>query len=340
MYNSIMDDEHRTPPSKRLRKFVAGAGMELEDLREKVKKQGEKILRLEEEKKKLEGDKKNLEAEKKELKEQNKNVEKELRGLIECPVCLMAPRERGPVPVCSNGHIVCRPCRDRIRQEAGEELAKCPSCMVDLGNAFSLIASRLVEKVRHECENDGCEELFNLQQLESHKKICLFRKVLCPGNRYSCKLEMPFNKVKEHVEDCPDTVNKIHNNNFKDVRYNSSQRALRDRDLNWPTFIIAAHDNTFYLRHKKEKGNHMFETIMLGSEEECSSYLASITIWKPGNGQGKKIFAKLASQPRPIGLQSWVDVELSLSGKALSKILVPVAEKMAFEFNFSIEKSE
>ena len=79
---------------------------------------------------------------------------------------------------------------------------------------------------------------------------------------------------------------------------------------------------------------------MLGSEEECSSYLASITIWKPGNGQGKKIFAKLASQPRPIGLQSWVDVELSLSGKALSKILVPVAEKMAFEFNFSIEKSE
>ena len=108
MYNSIMDDEHRTPPSKRLRKFVAGAGMELEDLREKVRKQDEKILRLEEEKKKLEGDKKNLEAEKKELKEQNKNVEKELRGLIECPVCLMAPRERGPVPVCSNGHIVCQ----------------------------------------------------------------------------------------------------------------------------------------------------------------------------------------------------------------------------------------
>ena len=59
---------------------------------------------------------------------------------------------------------------------------------------------------------------------------------------------------------------------------------------------------------------------MLGSEEECSSYLASITIWKPGNGQGKKIFAKLASQPRPIDA-NWVDVELSLSGMTLSKML-------------------
>ena len=55
MYNSIMDDEHRTPPSKRLRKFVAGAGMELEDLREKVRKQDEKILRLEEEKRSWRG---------------------------------------------------------------------------------------------------------------------------------------------------------------------------------------------------------------------------------------------------------------------------------------------
>ena len=175
--NYIMDDEHSDPPPKRPRVFVAGADMELEDLREKVRKQDEKILRLEEEKK-------NMEAEKKDLKE-------ELKGLIECPVCLMAPRERGPVPVCSNGHIVCRPCRDRIRQEAGEEVAKCPSCMVDMGNATSLIASRLVEKVKHECENDSYEELLNLPQLESHKEVCLFRKcsvlAVDPGANSSCR---------------------------------------------------------------------------------------------------------------------------------------------------------
>ena len=99
----------------------------------------------------------------------------------------------------SNGHIVCHPCKDRIRQDT--LLAKCPSCMVDLGNATSLIASRLVEKVKHECDNEGCDEMFDLSHLESHQKVCVFRKVRCPGS-VLCKLEMSFNKVEEHVKGC------------------------------------------------------------------------------------------------------------------------------------------
>ena len=46
----------------------------------------------------------------------------------------------------------------------------------------------------------------------------------------------------------------------------------------------------------------MFETVMLGSEKECSNYVANITFRKPGQEQGNKIFAKLATQPRPIDL--------------------------------------
>ena len=137
--------------------------------------------------------------------------------MIECPVCLNVPRGTRPIPICSNGHIVCHPCKDRIRQDT--LLTKCPSCMVDLGNATSPIASRLVEKVRHECENDGCEEMFYLSQLESHQKVCLFRKVLCPGRRVSCKLEMPFNKVNEHMKACPvDRFTKTFFWNFQNSR--------------------------------------------------------------------------------------------------------------------------
>ena len=120
LYNHFMDDEHSAPPLKRPRIFVAGADMELEDFREEWRKQDEKILRLEEEKKNMGEEIRNMSEEKEEIQEK---IEEELKGLIECPVCLMAPRERGPVPVCSNGHIVCRPCRDRIRQEAREEVA-------------------------------------------------------------------------------------------------------------------------------------------------------------------------------------------------------------------------
>ena len=359
LYIRKMQEEDNAPPPKRPR-FVTIDELEVEELREKVRRQEREIFTLkifgerrenveevninmekekkkieeqkrdmEEQKVKMEEEKKHMEAEKKMLKEK---IEEELKGLIECPVCLMVPRERAPVPVCSNGHIVCRPCRDRIRQEAREEVAKCPSCMVDLGNATSLIASRLVEKVKHECDNEGCDEMFDLSHLESHQKVCVFRKVRCPGS-VLCKLEMPFNKVKEHVKSCRGTDKDIFNNNST-LEYQFNQEILRENDRTclWPTCIVAAHDKMFYLRHKKEKSYHIFETIMLGSEKEGSKYLASITIQK-----ADQIITKLASQPRPIDLQSWGDVEMGLSGKTLSKML---KDNLTFEFTLSIEKSE
>ena len=48
------------------------------------------------------------------LRQENKQLRElveELKGVVECPVCLVLPREGGPVPVCSNGHFVCRTCR-------------------------------------------------------------------------------------------------------------------------------------------------------------------------------------------------------------------------------------
>ena len=42
---------------------------------------------------------------------QLRDLVEELKGVVECPVCLVLPRDGGPVPVCSNGHFVCRTCR-------------------------------------------------------------------------------------------------------------------------------------------------------------------------------------------------------------------------------------
>ena len=147
----------------------------------------------------------------------------------------------------------------------------------------------------------------------------------------------------EHAKGCAYMGQVIQNNNSTLI-YVLSQETIRNNDglVNWQTKIIAAHDKTFYLKHKKEKSNHVFETIMLGSEEECSNYVASITFRKPGQEQGNKIFAKFASQPRPIDLQSWGNVGLSLSGKALSNISTPKDDKVfkVFKCTLSIDKSE
>ena len=42
-------------------------------------------------------------------RKQYDNLVKELRGSLQCPVCLEVIRST-PVPVCSNGHLVCNLC--------------------------------------------------------------------------------------------------------------------------------------------------------------------------------------------------------------------------------------
>ena len=317
-------------------------------LLEKVKqlvKENQRLRVFEEQKKNVEEEKKKVEEEKKNVEEEKKNVEEmkmeltetleELRGLIECPVCLVVPRDQRPVPVCRNGHIVCRPCKDRIILEAGEgQQAKCPSCMVDLGNATSLIASRLVEKVEHECENDGCGEMFKLSQLVGHQDICLFRKVRCPGRGVTCNLQLPFNKVKEHLKDCPDTSE--NNNTWAEIHTQEARDS--DKFCYWKTKAISAHDRLFFVKHRKENSIHYYEALMLGSEEECMGYQASITIQKPGQNTYSKHFARNVSNPRPIDLQSWGVMGLTLPQKALSGFLIPNKRNFQCSITLSIEK--
>ena len=82
----------------------------------------ERITKVEEEKAKVEEGKAKEEKEKsktKEVKEEIGQLEGkmvEFRKLVECPVCLMTPRE-GPVPCCPQGHLVCVCCLNKLKGE-------------------------------------------------------------------------------------------------------------------------------------------------------------------------------------------------------------------------------
>ena len=206
--------------------------------------------------------------------------------------------------------------------------------MVDLGSATSLIASRLVEKVEHECENDGCGKMFKLTQLGGHRDICLFRKVLCPGSGATCKLQLAFNKVKEHLKDCPSTWKEVSDNHASWVKESRDS----DKLCFWKTKAISAHDRTFFVKHKKENSNHYFETLMLGSEEESMGYQVSLTIQQPGQNKSSKHLARHVFYPRPIDLQSWGVMGLTLPEKALSKIAIREYEIYQFSLAVSVEK--
>ena len=274
---------------------------------------------------------KDVERENKELRD----AMDELKGTVVCPVCFMVPRQGGPVPVCSNGHFLCLTCRDKIVQEAMYQQPKCPSCMVNLGNNTSLLAARLLEKVKHECQEEGCEEMIPFPDLEKHQRICQFRVVFCPGSL--CQSKVPFNMVEEHTKTCADNfAAAILNDNCETGRRMSLTQTKKGSDeyLTWPTQIMSAHGRQFFARTKRQNHYHYVETVMLGSEDECKGFLASTTVLD----KDLKVFTKNTSRPRPISLEKWGNMGLMLSEDALSNIWTSETTKFIYQMKYSVEK--
>ena len=104
-------------------------GQEKRQLEEEKGRLEEDKRQLEEEKRQLEEEKRQLEGEKGQLEEekgmleierdQAKNILKEQQSLVQCPVCLMLPREDKPVPCCPQGHFVCSNCKDKLIRQQG-----------------------------------------------------------------------------------------------------------------------------------------------------------------------------------------------------------------------------
>ena len=288
-----------------------------EDYNQLVKRHSE----LQAEKVQVEESYRKLVAEKNEVVDEEgvqlRGLVEELVGVVECPVCLVLPRHGGPVPVCPNGHFVCRTCRDQLRQEAGADAAKCPSCTIDLGNATSLLASRLVERVKHQCEHAGCNEMVEFAKFETHLQVCEFRLVLCPGRESCCKALIPFNKMEEHVSSCGG--NDHFTNQFMTLENNAimpySNSVLNRGSLRYQTTTIKAHGKTFFCKMKRDEDRiYFWELVMLGSEEECKGFRASLAILE----ENDKVFAGSVFHPRPISQKGWEKMGLYVPEKNLA----------------------
>ena len=110
----------------------------------------------------------------------------DLRDLVKCPVCMSIP-EKGPIASCPNGHLVCQPCKQEIKQVKGR-LSHCPTCRGPMGKSLNLTAKMLIEKMEHLCPNEGCNEILSHQELSKHKEqLCYFREI--PSNTFTDKAE-------------------------------------------------------------------------------------------------------------------------------------------------------
>ena len=103
--------------------------------------EGEK-RQLKEDKSQLEGEKGQLEEDKGLLemeRDQTKNILKEHASLVECPVCLMLPREDKAVPCCPQGHFVCSTCKDKLIRQGGVSISFAKKGLFDVNFYLSFI---------------------------------------------------------------------------------------------------------------------------------------------------------------------------------------------------------
>ena len=123
-----------------------------------------------------------------------KSVVEEFQSSLECPVCLIIPREV-PVPCCSAGHIICKECRKKV--------TSCPTCRIPYNNVnipiTSSLASSLIGTILHKCKfsHFGCNVKMKLNDIVNHEAKCSERTVKCPN--LTCQDVIQRRKLYEHA---------------------------------------------------------------------------------------------------------------------------------------------
>ena len=120
----------------------------------------------------------------------------------------------------------------------------------------------------------------------------------------------------------------IGDNNTKETLTLSQINKGTDDIRTWKTKTISAHGRKFFIRTKRENKNYFFETVMLGSEDECKDFLAYGSILDKDD----KVFTMNASHPRPISLEKWGSMGLMIPEDILSKIWTFKPEENNFVF--------
>lgn len=79
-----------------------------------------------------------------------------------------------PIPMCENGHSVCKTCR--------QNLLNCPVCREQFSNMRCFLLENMTRKMRHPCKyyDRGCPKAFYLQRSEKHEDQCQHQPFKCP----------------------------------------------------------------------------------------------------------------------------------------------------------------
>ncbi|VDQ01649.1 unnamed protein product [Trichobilharzia regenti] len=124
-----------------------------------------------------------------------------LKSLLTCSVCLEI---RDQTNQCPNGHLICSQCSIQLLQQSSQtNLAKCPSCRVNLQYKLRrcLLAEQMTAELPHECHY--CFNIIPRRLIKQHEyELCPNRYVTCRYNLVGCVWKGKYEDLNSHISKC------------------------------------------------------------------------------------------------------------------------------------------
>ena len=255
-----------------------------------------------------------------------------MKELVECPVCLQAPRS-GPIYVCPNGHFVFKDCK----------LRNCSTCRTQMGQGKSLLAVTVIENIEHPCKYDSCPHRFNLTSLPTHEKYCPHRTVSCPDG--DCRSKVPLAKLVSHLSQseccCADAAPTQVQSGADWVRKNYVIDDVANADEGWPMSLYSFDDQAFAVIPSKSNGQYFFVLVMFAPKSECIKYEVEIVAhqWET-EATASEFSFKFSGNPTSIDVKKEELAFFGISEKCMKAVLDEGDEPYGPSFNLSFKISK
>lgn len=179
---------------------------------------------------------------------------------LECPVCTdyMVP----PIILCSNGHNICRKCRQSVEC--------CPICRGQISCIRNVTLEKIARRQRYPCANrdKGCSLVFTMDLIADHQAVCRYGPMKCPMNKFPsvrCSWKGLMSELKKHVKDS-------HDEYYKDTPY---VRSYNVGNAEAVRFIL---DETFLCFKRVKDGKWFYVVQLVGTKEEALNYKSQFTL--------------------------------------------------------------
>ena len=201
-----------------------------------------------------------------------KGIVENVQRILECLVCFNIPENTGQVQFCSNGHLLCDSCYQKILGK------KCPTCESERWNghhSLKPLMDQILSFLPKPCPFSECETQFENKDREEHLKNCQHRMVDC----VDCTLKLPFNTFLKHMKE----VDKAYIRQNTDGCFNKNLLVKENifsekKEKSWISTMTEFDEQTFIIMCGRKQEYIYFQMFLHGNETLAENYLWRIKV--------------------------------------------------------------